>query len=229
MLIKNLFISRKLKENSPFRQALKGSAVSIIDESLVIFQPISFNDFPATDWLFFYSKNGVKYFLEQLEEQQLTQLPKIATIGRGTAEFLQQAYNLKVDFIGLGNPLETATAFNKIIANQSILFLQAKHSKQSIQKLLPTTIPTQSLVVYDNIPNQKFNIPLVDILVFTSPLNALTYFGRYTLQPSQKVVAIGTSTQDTLHQIGVTDLILADTPHEQSLATACLKIINSPK
>lgn len=229
MATTNIFISRKLKKNSPFRQALEGSAVSIIDQSLVAFQPIPFDDFPTTDWLFFYSKNGVKYFLEQLDKNQHHQLPKIGTIGRGTAEYLKENYDLVADFVGTGNPVETAAAFHAVLEQETVLFIQAKHSKQSIQQLLPATAFTQNLVVYDNTPSLDFDIPTVDILVFTSPLNVLTYFGKYNLQSYQKVVAIGTSTRHALVQIGITDIITAATPHEQSLATACLKIITSSK
>jgi uroporphyrinogen-III synthase len=224
-----IFISRKLQNNSPFRQVLEGSAVSIIDQSLIEFQAIPFQEVPSTDWIFFYSKNGVKYFFEQLNQfrQIPTERPKLGTIGKATADFMEKKYGLLADFVGCGNPHQTATNFHVISTHQSILFVQARQSKQSIQKLLHSSQITIPFIVYDNIPKVDFKLPFSDILVFTSPLNAQTYFQQYPYQIEQKIIAIGSSTAKALNELGLVNCTIATTPHEQSLGQACLKIINS--
>lgn len=231
-----IFISRNLPPNSSFRKELTGSGMEIIGQSLIQFSPTLFNSISVIDWIFFYSKNGVKFFLETfttnrflhiLSEENISL--KWAAMGEGTAEALL-SYKIQPDFIGNGQPKATAQAFGKIAKGQKVLFPRAKNSKQSIQQLLAKQIKQVDLVVYENEVKSNLAIPFCEILVFTSPLNAQAYFQKYPINPKQKVIAIGKTTHKELLKIGLKDVTIASQPTEKRMAAAVkqvlLKILN---
>ena len=232
-----IFISRHLKPTSPFKKELAALDMEIIGQSLIEFSPTPFNTVPIVDWIFFYSKNGVKFFLETfttnrylygLAEEKLS--VKWAAMGKGTAEALEK-YQIQPDFIGTGHPKATAQAFKSVANQQRVLFPRAKISKQSIQNLLVEQVEIFDLVVYENKIKPSFSIPYCDILVFTSPLNTQAYFQKYTINSKQKIIAIGKTTETALEKIGIQHIIVAKQPSEKGLATAVinefLKIENS--
>ena len=225
-----IFISRNLKPTSLFKKELAGLAVEIIGQSLIDFSPIPFNNVPVADWIFFYSKNGVKFFLETLATTIYLQvlaeenLPlKWATIGKGTAEALI-AYQIQPDFIGNGEPKAVAQAFGKIAKGKEVLFPRAKNSKKSVQQLLKKQVEVKDLVVYKNEIKNNITIPTCDVLVFTSPLNTQAYFQKYTLLPEQKVIAIGKTTQKALQVLGIKNGIVAEQSSEIGLAQSIIKL-----
>lgn len=219
---KQLFISRSLGADSPFREALEGQPITIVDQSLVAFESVAFVAIPKVDWLFFYSKNGVKYCLEQLTEQQRQQLPLLATIGVGTAQFLEEEYGLRADFVGNGKPPAVAAAFLAVAQSKNVCFVEARQSRRSVELLLEGQIKGTNLVVYNNLPKTGFELTAMDILVFTSPLNAQAYFHKYPYEQHQQVVCIGNTTAQAVTQYGVQEYKIAASPNEQSLAAACL-------
>jgi len=78
---KSVFISRDLSLNSPFRNRLETADFVVTGRSLLDFKPIPFKAFPKTDWIFFYSRKAVEFFLTQTHN-----LPtdiKIAAYGSG--------------------------------------------------------------------------------------------------------------------------------------------------
>ena len=85
---------------------------------------------------------------------------KIAAIGEGTAAFLNHK-NLPCDFIGNGEPKETAREFSKVASRSKVLFPRAKTSRKSVQSLLNDSIEIRDLVVYENVPKS--------CLLYTSP------------------------------------------------------------
>ncbi len=219
----SIFISRALAINSPFGKLLTQQNITITALSLIELKAVSFAAFPRADWLFFYSKNGVKYFFEGLK--QPISWPPIATIGKGTAAFLAEQYALKADWVGNGNPQEVAKALEPIALNKTVLFVQAQQSKQSVQKLLENKIKARSLVVYDNQIKANFELGYFEILVFTSPLNVQAYFEKYTYQKGQKIVCIGKSTAAKVHSFAIKNYYIAAEPSEKALALLCLELI----
>lgn len=200
--------------------------MTIIAQSLVLLSPFPVENIPKTDWIFFYSKNGVRFFFQALRAIGL-QLPndlRFGVIGSGTAETLAKE-RIQADFIGTGEPQSTATNFLPLAKGKSVLFPQAAHSKQSIQKQLEGAITILPLVVYKNEPLKDFDLPHCDLLVFTSPMNAAAYFNRYPFVPNQKVVAIGETTATALRSLGVKEVFIAKEPSEISLAQAVLDIL----
>ena len=219
--MKKVFITRDLKETDFFKTALEEVGFSVFGQSLIAFSGIDFGLIPDCDWLFFYSKNGVKYFFENIDNQSFIH-KKIGTIGESTANFLIQNFGLKADFIGTGEPLQTAKDFLQIAANQTVIFPRAKHSKQSIQQELGNAIIAKDLIVYENQPLSDFEVIDADILVFTSPMNVEAYFNKMVLKPNQKIVSIGNTTAKALKNIGFERFFISETPSEKSLVKAVL-------
>lgn len=218
-----VFISRELKADSIFRTRLEAIGAEVIGQSLIEFAPVVFHGIPPCDWIFFYSKKAVCFFFEGLGEKLLSEI-KWAALGRGTAAALS-ARGITPGFIGTGEPEGVAEAFAIEAAGQRVLFPQARQSRQSVQQLLGDKIQPVSLVVYDNQPRRSFDIPFCRVLVFTSPLNAEAYFGKYTLQPGQSAVAIGETTAATLRRLDVAEVAVAEEPSEEGLAEVVISLL----
>lgn len=225
--MKSVFISRAQQEHSVFKQYLEQNGLTIIGQSLVSILPSPIESIPITDWIFFYSKNGVHFFFKAVAKQGflLTKKIRYGAIGSGTAKVLK-ATGIEPDFVGTGEPQSTAHRFLPLAKGQKVLFPQAAHSIQSIQNELAGEVSVLPLVVYQNEPLKDFAIPPCDLLVFTSPMNAKTYFNRYQLKRGQKILAIGKTTARALESIDVGKVYIATEPSEESLARAALDILN---
>ncbi len=223
--MKEVFITRKLQEDSIFLKELNAANFEVHGETLLSFAPIPFKSVPRADWLFFYSQKGVQFFFEQyFINGLLTPFPfKCAAFGRVTAAAIKK-YDAIPYFIGTGEPTITAKAFLDCIDNKTVCFVRAKNSRQSVQKILEGEIDARELIVYQNEIRSDFNLPHFDILVFTSPMNAQAYFSKYQLQPDQHVIAIGKTTQSTLEELGVSCLV-SESPDEVGLVNCCLSVV----
>lgn len=219
-----VLITREQHDDSPFFKIVQPTGFTVVGRSLLTFSPVHFSEIPETDWIFFYSKNAVSFFLKQAAHLQWQPLPqlKFAAIGQATADMLEEE-GIIPRFIGNGQPEATATQFLPLAQHQSVLFPRAKHSKQSIQKILANAIQSMDLIVYENQKNCPINLPDFDVLVFTSPLNAAAYFDKYIFKKHQKVVAIGTTTSSWLSLNNIPHRV-ADRPNEESMAMEVLKI-----
>jgi len=217
---KRIFITRDLTENSIFKNTLEKQGFTIVGKSLISFTATDFGIKEIPDWVFFYSKNGVRFLLEKVEPTFLNQL-KIATIGEGTAAFLQ-AQNIQPDFIGNGKPTETAQQFLKVAAGQKVLFPRARNSKKSIQQLLEKEIEVLDLIVYHNEPKKEVKIDDFDVLVFTSPLNVNVCLKIKQLADNQLVIAIGETTATALKKHEINNYLLPEYPSEKSLSDLIL-------
>ena len=210
---KSIFISRELTPNSPLN-ALKFQR-QVVDSSLLQFESIHFEALPDSDWIFFYSQKGVVHFFEQTQKRDITGR-KIAAFGPKTAHALKDL-EVPVHFIGTGYADQTAPAFLLLAIGESIIFPRARNSRKSMQKSLGKKINAIDLVVYDNIPKKDVEIPPCDILIFTSPLNAKTYFQHHRKLETQRVIAIGKTTARTIHELGIEKVSIPDQPNEEAL------------
>ncbi|BDS13877.1 uroporphyrinogen-III synthase [Aureispira anguillae] len=218
-----VFISRALNPAGAFHQLLH-SKTNLIGLSLIEFEPLVFGPLPSADWLFFYSKKGIQYCLSQLDD--LDTLPPIGVMGQASADFLSLNYKIQAQFIGTGDPIETAQKFSRQAKGKKVIFAQAQYSKQSVQQLLGESIQSYNLLTYTNCVKTDFELPWIDILVFTSPLNVAAYFAQYPYCQGQQIVSIGNVTAKALLEHHIDHFIIAESPHEQSLAKACLGLIS---
>lgn len=216
---KSVYISRNLQPQSAFRQILESRGVAVEGQSLIRFQPVPFTEVPEADWVFFYSPRAVRLFLSYLPHPLSSEL-RIGSIGPSTAQVLADM-GCKTNFIGTGEPEATAAAFMEVAAMQRVLFPQARNSRQSVQKQLGAAIHAIDLIVYDNELVEDFPLRRSEVLVFTSPLNAKAYLGRYPVLPEQYLVAIGKPTASACRSFGK-EPVVSSAPNERALAIAAL-------
>ncbi len=217
----HVFITRAQTPDSEFSRLLRAKGWEVYGQSLVTLEPLPFEAVPDCDWIFFAGKNAVHFFFEQVRKQDIP-LPAVqwAALGAATAEALS-SYVETVDFMGNGDPESSAKVFQtRPITTPSVrvLFPAARHSMKSIASYLDDHFQAIHLEVYNNQPIACPPQRNDQVLVFTSPMNARTYFSRYPLLPFQKVVAIGATTAKALHRLGISDVMTAAAPNERSLA-----------
>ncbi|MBA3681773.1 MAG: uroporphyrinogen-III synthase [Bacteroidetes bacterium] len=218
---KTIFFSRKLKADSQFKKLAKENKIQLIDESLICTNEIRFSFTPKTDWIFFSSKNAIKYFFSQNPELH-------SQIKFGVMSQVSAAYLLKfgkiAQFIGEGVDLAAISKeFGKLIKDESVLFPQAIDSLKTIQKHLSFINTCYNLFVYKTTIKTNFTIPYCDILIFTSPSNVNAYFNKHKVETDQRVIAIGTSTKQKLSDYGIRDVLMPDQFSEEGLFDAVLK------
>jgi uroporphyrinogen-III synthase len=223
--VQRVFITRAVEKGSRFREILEQHRYTVVGQYLIDFQPVAFAAVPDCDWLFFYSGKGVQYFFEGLAAGKLalsTQV-KLAALGKGTAQKIE-ATGRKPDFVGTGDPQQTAQQFLAIARGAKVVFPHARHSKRSVQRLLGNSIDAIDLVVYKNEPLTEGPLPTTEIVVLTSPLNVKAYFQRRQGQPAPRIVAIGETTAEALRQEGVSSFLIAEKASEEGLAQAVLSV-----
>jgi len=226
------FITRTLSDDSEFKKRLAAAVWQVEGQSLVTLSPLPFSEIPAADWVFFSSKNAVRFFFEGKNSPGDFKSPgewsgvnvKWAALGSATARALAE-YVGQVDFVGTGEPAATAKAFRCVVSTSTvILFPAARHSRQSVMSFLAPDVQCVHFPIYDNRPVAEPPHSDADVLVFTSPMNAQAYFSKNNLKEKQRVVAIGATTAEALRELGISKIEVATEPTEQALAEAVLRL-----
>lgn len=219
-LEQTIFISKHLQPNSLLLSGLKSVPYKIVHESLIRITPIRFSYCPKADWIFFSSKNAIEHFFTQKPE--IASGTKYGVMSNSSAQFLQR-FGKSADFIGSGvDTNKIGKDFAAVIKNETVLFPQAIDSLQTIQKHLSFNNISSNLYVYKTSPRTDLDLPVAEILVFTSPSNVAAYFAKYSIIPGQKIVAMGTSTFRKLNEYGVKDAVLPASFNEEGLLNAIL-------
>jgi uroporphyrinogen-III synthase len=213
-----VFISRQLRDGNDFAKELPSLQYYIVDQYLIDFQPIRFEP-PATEWLFFYSKSGIKYYVEQGGE---IDHHKLATFGSSTAQFLKKITGKESDYVGVGKKEQTALSFSKMPHYESCTFVVGKNSLRSISTILQCN-SHQEIVVYSNEAKAELSIKNPDIAIFTSPLAVKAYFDHYPNR-THRNVAIGRTTSQSLLAINKSVDAIAKEPNERMLAMEVLRL-----
>lgn len=215
---KRIFVSRILADDSPIRQAAGDGEV--IDVSLIDFAAESFDD-PLTDWVFFYSKNAVKFFFDSGDYALYPY--QWAAMGPGTAAELEK-YVIDISFVGDGDPESIASQFDQVLhPSESVTFMKAETSLDSIRKFLDLP-ESASTVVYSNRPKATIPSGLFDVLIFTSPMSVEVWMAHNAYQ-GEEVIAIGKTTASAAVSLGVKDVRLADSPSEVGIAELLSRIL----
>lgn len=183
---------------------------------------------PAFTHIFFYSKNGVRFFLSALHAAQVPLHLTIGAIGKDT---LEAAKNHLKDLVPAAN--FTYLSAEDFVSNlratlkpQGVLFPLAKVSEKSLHSQIPSHHEVIDVTVYSNQPLLDSPSIVADILVFTSPMNVQAYIQQATHWGTQTIIAIGQTTAKALRQAGCTDFLIAESPDELSLAQTVLSVLN---
>ncbi|MDB5158007.1 MAG: hydroxymethylbilane synthase [Mucilaginibacter sp.] len=220
-IIKSVFISREVSDQSYFKRALAKHNVQIDGRSLIRTVPVitKLDSYilKHIDWIFFSSKNAVDYFFNL--SPLLPKDVKFGVMGAGSEEMLRRKGHF-ADFTGLGNDsADVAEEFAKVANGTQVLFPGAEDSLKSIQKGLSADTKVIDLAVYETVLEDDVEGTGAEVLVFTSPSNVDAYFAENLLDPGQKVIAIGKSTGKKFDEMGV-KYTLPFSPDEVGLAEA---------
>ncbi|MBK8110245.1 MAG: uroporphyrinogen-III synthase [Saprospiraceae bacterium] len=219
-----LFITRELRPNSPLNTLTEGGH-TLIGQSGIGFTPLPFNDFPDTDWLFFYSQQGSRFFYEWLTDEAKTRVfsKKMGVMGKSSSSMLQQLLHKSPVYIA-GKALEKeAEKFKKITHHQSVLFIEASHSNKRFQD--PNNKKHFSLKVYDNVVLSGLQLPEAHVYIFTSPLNVQAFLHTQKPQPEAHLLAIGEPTAKSLYEYTLrNDIIIADRSDEEGILSTLSSI-----
>jgi len=207
-----IFISRALSNGSPFL-GLQSDECRVIGESLIQFEALTIEDVPTTDWIFFYSRNGIKFFFQSQAYHTDNQY---AVIGTASANTFYELTGRSPKYTGNGVPGDVAHNFLTYEKGQSILFVKAEQSSNSVKELLNDDMNCQDLVAYRNVIKNSIDIPKCSHLVFTSSMNAQGYFRKYSYN-KEKLYAIGQSTALTIKEITGKDAAISENATERSL------------
>ena len=196
----SVFITKDLKEKDYFLRSLTANGFTVAGKALIEIKKIPLKDFPKIDWIFFSSKNAVKYFFEQ--SPNISEV-KYAVVGKATADALRK-FGKRAEFIGYSTDTKlTGKQFASIVGSKIVLFPQAKGSMRSIQKQFTNPKQVIDLTVYETIKKNEEKIPSSEIIVFTSPSNVEAFFEKNKITPEQKIVAMGNATANALEKFGV--------------------------
>jgi uroporphyrinogen-III synthase len=191
-----------LDKNSLFLSDFILPEYNIISNSLIGFKSNIQKELPKTDWIFFTSKNSVRFFFKQKLKVGSCYL---GCVGRGTYKELSK-YTSQIDFIGDSvNIHEIGAEFVKKVQEGTCLFPVSNISKRTIQRYFPNQTKVKDLIVYNTFEKTNFSDPEADVLIFTSPSNARAYFSKFSLKNKQKVISMGPTTGEQLKELGITN------------------------
>lgn len=211
---KTLFISKKLSDNSVFRE-LETYDVTIIDEPLIRFSQIPFSYTPQTKWIFFSSKNAMDYFFVQRPE--IADGTLYGVMSKLSAHHLS-TFGKSADFIGEGvDVAHIARNFREVLKDDSVLFPQAIDSMRTIQKYIAFSNTQFNLYTYKTTIRNNFEIPYTNIVIFTSPSNVDAYLSKYKIDERQRVIAMGSATKFKLSEYGIRNVITPECFGEEGL------------
>lgn len=213
----SVFITREPRRIDYLKNVLENNAFTYESRSLIETKIVSFNSMPDCEWVFFSSKQAVKYFFEQ-NPKLISQ--RFGCVGKVTADALRK-YGKRAEFIGASTDTRmTGKQFVAKVGSGKVLFPQAKGSMRSIQQQFVKYDQVIDLVVYETIKRNEGPQPEASILVFTSPSNVDAWFERYVISKSQKIVAMGDATAKTLKDKNIYAHALPDTFDDCGLARA---------
>lgn len=172
------------------------------------------------DWVIFTSVNGVRFFLERMDETDVPlqdlKAAKLAAIGPATAAALQE-HGLEVDFVPSTYVAESIAAEIGDVAGQHILLPRADIARKALADLLrEKKAQVTEVAIYRTIGNdleserihRQLSRKGADIVTFTSS-STVRYFHEQTqslddLLSKVRVACIGPITAATARELGYT-------------------------
>lgn len=219
----DIFISRDLEEGDELAQLLRACGHRLRGQSLLQFYELALPEAePVGDYYVFYSARAVQALYGRCPGAW--QRYSRAVLGKA-AEAALLVFGLDAQFVGTGNPEESAKAFLQEARGKKIIFWQAQESRASFQKLLGKDIQAQSIAIYGSRAKGEIAAEKSGLLIFTSPKNARAYFAKQPLRPGQELIAIGSTTGAALEELGYS-CIFAENPYSQGLFAAIEKAIS---
>jgi uroporphyrinogen-III synthase len=211
----NLFISKTPEDSQWLKSFCEERKWSLNAQSLIEFSEIPFEIPKETEVIFFSSKNGVRYFLEQAE---IPSNVATACVGKETARVLRKA-NIEPAFIGenSGDPLSVGREFLKFLGEKHVFFPTSNASLHSIANTIPDN-QKSTASIYETIIEAK-KIPEADLYIFSSPSNVKGFFEKSTIPEDARIIAWGYVTERELMDRDFFPEYVLETSQKEELMT----------
>ncbi|SRR6056297_101040 len=224
----NILITKK-DHISDFIRPLEAAGHQVQAVNFLEYRPVFFEEVPEVDCLFFYSRKGVEFFFQHVEEKGIKIPPnlKYAALGANTAESLNEFVD-EVDFIGEGRPASTFKEFKNWFTGEAVLAIRADNSLNRLRQVTGVSWKLLDLVVYSNEIKESVNFEPHDIAVLTSPLNAKAYF-KFHEDPLPCLIAIGQTTATAVKTLKNHECFASPQPYLERVADYTLQLIEKLK
>ena len=205
----SIFISRKIHPSSVIRHFTDEYGHQLHDVSLIEFTSVGFH-LPKTDWLFFYSQQGVKHFFTQIDPSRIKN-KKIICFGNKTAESCSRFTDV---FASANASVDRALELiDKIPIGDQITFICGAHSLRSVHQKIKDTPVNECIVYSQSLKSVRINNDY-DFALLTSPMNVESFFKNEG--GAKNYVAIGSTTESALLKY-VNKVSLASQPSEEEM------------
>jgi len=220
----NILITKK-DHLEAFIKPLKAAGHQVQAVNFLEYRPVGFDEVPSVDCLFFYSRKGVDFFFQQVQEKNMVLPDSIAyaALGANTAESLKE-YVESVDFIGEGKPGSTFNEFKDWFSGETVLAVRADNSLNRLRQVTGVDWKILDLVVYSNEIKDSVNFEKHDVAVLSSPLNAKAYF-KFQEPPFPCLIAIGQTTATAVKTLKNEICYASPEPYLEAVAHYTLELI----
>ena len=216
-----IFITRNLQAHHLFSSSLMAQGFEVHGISLITFNTIAMKNMPQTDWIFFSSKHAVENFFKQ---KPIIAHQKFGAIGKSTADAIRK-FGKRAEFIGQSTDTKTiGKQFAARAGSASVLFPIAKGSLRSVQSQFIKKEQTIDINVYETIEHNDAQLPVADILIFTSPSNVNAFFKENKFETHHQIIAMGGATEAELRKHGVRKCTLPNSFDDLGILQAVYKI-----
>jgi hydroxymethylbilane synthase len=216
-----IFITRNLQAHHLFSSSLKAQGFEVHGISLITFNTIAMKNMPQTDWIFFSSKHAVENFFKQ---KPIIAHQKFGAIGKSTADAIRK-FGKRAEFIGQSTDTKTiGKQFAARAGSATVLFPIAKGSLRSVQSQFIKKEQTIDINVYETIEHNDAQLPVADILIFTSPSNVNAFFKENKVESHHQIIAMGGATEAELRKHGVRKCTLPFSFDDLGILQAVYKI-----
>ncbi len=209
-----IFITKSSEDASWLKEFCDENDWKLYAEPMISFAPMEFKIPEDAAIIFFSSKNGVRYFLDQ---NTIPEAMEVACIGRETARVLRK-HNIEPNYIGdrSGDPEQVGQDFQKFTAGRKIFFPTSNASLHTVANLFPEDQKTIASIYETNITAKK--ITESDVYIFSSPSNVKGFLEANKPPKGKTVVAWGTITDQTLEKEEIhADYVLESAQKEELL------------
>ena len=228
---KKILVTRTRHQASKLSKLLYDHGADVVEFPTIEVIPTSAKlpNLDKYDWIIFTSENGVKFFIDKINDIRELYGKKICAIGPATAQALKD-HKIKVDLIPSEYQAEgIIAAFSKLnIAGKTILIPRAQEARGVLEfELKNMGANVDVLPIYKTIkPKQKINIDLtkIDIITFTSSSTVTNFMGMIGKKTKikAKVACIGPITADTAKSFGLKVVIMAKENTIESMVKAII-------
>ena len=223
-MTKHILITREVGKDSPF-QRLSELDTSLIATSFLTFKAIKPSYIPITQWYYFYSRTGVNMAANHHILSSRINKAKIGVFGPATAVYFEQVFGKSPDLVGNGKIGEHIDLVREVITTQTMTFVQGTASRRSIQRQLTPDLSVEEVHLYSSEYNSIALKTQPDIILFTSPLNADSYYSQYDYSDKQHIISIGKTTHDHLvDRFGISSAY-PNEPTEQGMLDLLLPLL----